>query len=149
MLFRSDKVEAAPAPAPLSKEGAAEVTPIASINAPVSIASGMPSFTVLKGIAAPLSIPNVDTDMLIPKQFLKTLKRTGLGSALFWSRRYLPGGEENPDFVLNQEPFRNSKILVSVGENFGCGSSREHAPWALNDFGIRCMIAPSFGAIFL
>jgi 3-isopropylmalate dehydratase len=107
------------------------------------------SFTVLKGICAPLSIPNVDTDLLIPKQFLKTLKRTGLGSALFWSRRYHPDGSENADFVLNQEPFRNSKILVSTGENFGCGSSREHAPWALNDFGIRCIIAPSAGDIFL
>jgi len=147
--YLTDPAVAPPAPAPLSKAAASNVTPIESITTPPVVASGMPSFTILKGIAAPLSIPNVDTDLLIPKQFLKTLKRTGLGSALFWSRRYLPGGEENPDFVLNKEPFRQSKILVSTGENFGCGSSREHAPWALNDFGIRCMIAPSFGDIFL
>lgn len=147
--YLTDIPQAAPAPAPLSKAAALEVTPIEGVPANEPVVSGMPSFTILKGICAPLSIPNVDTDMLIPKQFLKTLKRTGLGSALFWSRRYHPDGSENQDFVLNQEPFRHSKILVSTGENFGCGSSREHAPWALNDFGIRCIIAPSAGDIFL
>ncbi|KAI8331167.1 3-isopropylmalate dehydratase [Chlamydoabsidia padenii] len=112
-------------------------------------ASGMPSFTTLKGIAAPLDIANVDTDMIIPKQFLKTIKRTGLGSALFYSLRFDPTtNAENPAFVLNQEPYRQSKILVCTGPNFGCGSSREHAPWAFNDFGIRCIIATSFADIF-
>jgi 3-isopropylmalate dehydratase len=138
---------AAPAP-PLSDAAAEEATAIADVPATPVAPSGMPKFTVLKGIAAPISIPNVDTDMLIPKQFLKTLKRTGLGSALFWGRRYVSEGVENPDFVLNQEPFRQSKIIVSTGANFGCGSSREHAPWALNDFGVRCIIAPSAGDIF-
>jgi len=109
---------------------------------------GVPKFTILRGIAAPLNKANVDTDAIIPKQFLKTIKRTGLGSALFYELRYNPDGTENPDFVLNQEPYRSSKILVVTGANFGCGSSREHAPWALNDFGIRCIIAPSFADIF-
>ncbi|ORX91681.1 putative alpha-isopropylmalate isomerase [Basidiobolus meristosporus CBS 931.73] len=112
-------------------------------------ASGMPKFTTLKGYAAPLDISNVDTDMIIPKQFLKTIKRTGLGSALFYALRYDPStGEENPSFVLNQEPYRQARILVCTGPNFGCGSSREHAPWAFNDFGIRCIIATSFADIF-
>ncbi|KAI8093201.1 3-isopropylmalate dehydratase [Halteromyces radiatus] len=112
-------------------------------------ASGMPTFTTLKGIAAPLDIANVDTDMIIPKQFLKTIKRTGLGSALFYALRFDPTTkEENPNFVLNKEPFRQAKILVCTGPNFGCGSSREHAPWAFNDFGIRCIIATSFADIF-
>jgi 3-isopropylmalate dehydratase len=112
-------------------------------------ASGMPSFTTLKGIAAPLDIANVDTDMIIPKQFLKTIKRTGLGSALFYALRFDPStNEENPSFVLNQDPYRQAKILVCTGPNFGCGSSREHAPWAFNDFGIRCIIATSFADIF-
>ncbi|KAK7734965.1 3-isopropylmalate dehydratase [Cytospora paraplurivora] len=110
-------------------------------------AGGLPKFTVLKGIAAPLERSNVDTDAIIPKQFLKTIKRTGLGSALFYEWRFNPDGKENPDFVLNQEPYRQAKILIA-GPNFGCGSSREHAPWALNDFGIRCVIAPSFADIF-
>src|ERR1700744_5823025 len=101
----------------------------------------------LKAVAAPMGIPNVDTDAIIPKQFLKTIKRAGLGKALFSERRYNENGEERPDFVLNQGPFRKAKILVA-GENFGCGSSREHAPWALLDFGIRCVIAPSFADIF-
>ncbi len=96
-----------------------------------------------------MSNANVDTDAIIPKQFLKTIKRSGLGSALFHGWRYNPStDEENPDFVLNQNPYRNSKILVCTGPNFGCGSSREHAPWALLDFGIRCVIAGSFGDIF-
>src|SRR5215470_15220481 len=107
----------------------------------------MEKFEKLKAVAAPMGIPNVDTDAIIPKQFLKTIKRAGLGKALFSERRYNDNGEERPDFVLNQGPFRKAKILVA-GENFGCGSSREHAPWALLDFGIRCVIAPSFADIF-
>ncbi|KAG1253403.1 hypothetical protein G6F68_011354 [Rhizopus microsporus] len=109
----------------------------------------MPPFTTLKGYAAPLDISNVDTDMIIPKQFLKTIKRTGLGSALFYALRFDPQtGQENPTFVLNQAPFRQARLLVCTGPNFGCGSSREHAPWAFNDFGIRCILAPSFADIF-
>ena len=107
----------------------------------------MDKFTTLTGVVAPLDMINVDTDMVIPKQFLKTIKRTGLGKSLFYEMRYLDDGSENPDFVLNKPPYRNAKILVT-GENFGCGSSREHAPWALLDFGIRCVIAPSFADIF-
>ena len=107
-----------------------------------------PKFTTLKGIAAPMEKANVDTDAIIPKQFLKTIKRTGLGSALFHPMRYEEDGSENPDFVLNQEPYRHTKILVVTGANFGCGSSREHAPWALLDFGIKCVIAPSYADIF-
>ncbi|KAI1481510.1 aconitase family-domain-containing protein [Daldinia eschscholtzii] len=109
---------------------------------------GLPKFTVHRGIAAPLDRPNVDTDAIIPKQFLKTIKRTGLGTALFYDSRFKEDGTPNPDFVLNQEPWTNAKVLVCTGPNFGCGSSREHAPWALNDFGIRCIIAPSFADIF-
>jgi 3-isopropylmalate/(R)-2-methylmalate dehydratase small subunit len=107
----------------------------------------MQKFTTLTGIAAPLPMINVDTDKIIPKQHLKTIARTGLGKALFDEMRYRQDGSENPDFVLNQSAYRNSKILVA-GENFGCGSSREHAPWALLDFGIRCVIASSFADIF-
>jgi 3-isopropylmalate/(R)-2-methylmalate dehydratase small subunit len=107
----------------------------------------MEQFNKLEGTAAPLPMINVDTDMIIPKQFLKTIKRTGLGSALFHEMRTNPDGSENPDFVLNKPAYKSAKILVS-GENFGCGSSREHAPWALLDFGIRCVIAPSFADIF-
>jgi 3-isopropylmalate/(R)-2-methylmalate dehydratase small subunit len=107
----------------------------------------MDKFTTLTGIAAPLPIINVDTDKIIPKQHLKTVERTGLGKALFEELRYRDDGSENPDFVLNQPAYRQSKILVT-GENFGCGSSREHAPWALMDFGIRCVIASSFADIF-
>ncbi|KAL1891400.1 3-isopropylmalate dehydratase [Sporothrix stenoceras] len=110
--------------------------------------AGLPTFTVHRGIAAVMERTNVDTDAIIPKQFLKTIKRTGLGKALFNDWRYLPNGEENPNFELNKEPYRNAKILVVTGPNFGCGSSREHAPWALNDFGIRSVIAPSFADIF-
>lgn len=115
---------------------------------PTKEAAGMPSFTELKGIAAPMDIENIDTDMLIPKQFLKTIKRTGLGSALFYELRTNPDGTPKSSFILNKEPYTNSKIIVCSGPNFGCGSSREHAPWALNDFGIRCVIAPSFADIF-
>ena len=107
----------------------------------------MDKFTTLEGVAAPLKIINVDTDMIIPKQYLKTIKRTGLGKGLFSEQRYKDDGSENPDFVLNQSAYRGAKILVA-GDNFGCGSSREHAPWALLDFGIRCVIAPSFADIF-
>tara|TARA_Y100000815_G_C13097744_1_gene408182 strand:+ start:59 stop:673 length:615 start_codon:yes stop_codon:yes gene_type:complete len=107
----------------------------------------MDKFTKLEGVAAPLPIVNVDTDMIIPKQYLKTIKRTGLGKGLFDEMRYNTDRSENPDFVLNKPAYRNAQILVA-GENFGCGSSREHAPWALLDFGIRCVIAPSFADIF-
>src|SRR6201995_5752480 len=107
----------------------------------------MEPFKQLTGVAAPLPMINVDTDMIIPKQFLKTIKRTGLGTALFHEMRTRPDGSENPDFVLNQPAYRHAQILVA-GENFGCGSSREHAPWALMDFGIKCVIASSFADIF-
>ncbi|KPH82684.1 MULTISPECIES: 3-isopropylmalate dehydratase small subunit [Bosea] len=107
----------------------------------------MQPFTTLTSTPAPLKVINVDTDMIIPKQFLKTIKRTGLGTALFAEMRYKEDGSENPDFVLNQPAYRKSEILVA-GDNFGCGSSREHAPWALLDFGIRCVISTSFADIF-
>ena len=107
----------------------------------------MQKFEVLTAVAAPLNIVNVDTDMIIPKQFLKTIKRTGLGKNLFDEMRYNQDGTEKPDFVLNKPAYRKAKILIA-GNNFGCGSSREHAPWALADFGIRCVIAPSFADIF-
>lgn len=110
--------------------------------------AGLPKFTVLRGIAAPMEKANIDTDAIIPKQFLKTIKRTGLGKALFYEMRFRADGSENPDFVLNREPYRAAKIIVCTGENFGCGSSREHAPWALNDFGVKTVIAPSFADIF-
>ena len=107
----------------------------------------MEPFKHLDGIAAPLNMINVDTDMIIPKQYLKTIQRTGLGKALFDEMRFNPDGSEKPDFVLNKPAYRKAVILVA-GDNFGCGSSREHAPWALLDFGIRCVIAPSFADIF-
>ena len=107
----------------------------------------MDKFTRLEGVAAPLKMINVDTDMIIPKNYLKTIKRTGLGKHLFDEMRYEPSGKEIPNFVLNRPAYRKASILVA-GENFGCGSSREHAPWALLDFGIRCVIAPSFADIF-
>ena len=107
----------------------------------------MEKFTVLEGVAAPLRVINVDTDAIIPKQYLKTIKRTGLGVGLFSEKRYRDDGSENPDFVLNKPAYRSAKILVA-GDNFGCGSSREHAPWALKDFGITCVISTSFGDIF-
>jgi 3-isopropylmalate/(R)-2-methylmalate dehydratase small subunit len=107
----------------------------------------MEKFDKLTGVAAPLPIINIDTDMIIPKQFLKTIKRTGLGSALFHEMRTNDDGSENPDFVLNQPAYKGAQILVA-GDNFGCGSSREHAPWALLDFGIRCVISTSFADIF-
>ena len=107
----------------------------------------MEKFKTLTGVAAPLPMINVDTDKIIPKQFLKTIKRSGLGKSLFFEMRFDDAGKERADFVLNKPAYRNAKVLVA-GENFGCGSSREHAPWALMDFGIRCVIAPSFGDIF-
>lgn len=107
----------------------------------------MQPFTTLTSTPAPLKVVNVDTDMIIPKQYLKTIKRTGLGTALFSEMRYNEDGSENPDFVLNQPAYRQAEILVA-GDNFGCGSSREHAPWALLDFGIRCVISTSFADIF-
>ncbi len=107
----------------------------------------MQKFTSLTGVAAPMPVINVDTDMIIPKDYLKTIKRTGLGKGLFADLRYGPDGAENPDFVLNKPAYRNAVILIA-GDNFGCGSSREHAPWALGDFGIRCVISTSFADIF-
>ena len=107
----------------------------------------MQKFTTITGIAAHLPMINVDTDMIIPKQYLKTIKRTGLGQGLFAEKRYRDDGSENPDFVLNKPAYRKARILVA-DDNFGCGSSREHAPWALMDFGIRCVISTSFGDIF-
>lgn len=107
----------------------------------------MDKFNTLTGVAAPLEIMNVDTDMIIPKQYLKTIERTGLGKGLFSEMRYREDGSENPDFVLNKPAYRKAQILVAE-DNFGCGSSREHAPWALLDFGIRCVISTSFADIF-
>ena len=107
----------------------------------------MEKFKIIKGIPANLPMMNVDTDMIIPKQFLKTIKRTGLGKSLFFEMRYKENGNKNEEFVLNKEPYNNSSILLA-GKNFGCGSSREHAPWALLDFGIKCVISPSFADIF-
>jgi 3-isopropylmalate/(R)-2-methylmalate dehydratase small subunit len=107
----------------------------------------MDKFTTLTGVAAPMPLVNIDTDMIIPKQFLKTIQRSGLGKNLFDEMRYTQDGAEIPDFVLNQPAYRRAQILVA-GDNFGCGSSREHAPWALLDFGIRCVISTSFADIF-
>mgnify|MGYP006100227197 FL=1 len=107
----------------------------------------MKKFNILKGIPASLSMINIDTDMIIPKQFLKTIKRTGLGKSLFFEMRYDENGKIIEKFILNQEPYNKSPILLT-GKNFGCGSSREHAPWALLDFGIKCIISPSFADIF-
>ena len=107
----------------------------------------MEKFEKITGIAAPMPLINIDTDMIIPKQFLKTIKRSGLGVNLFDEMRYDDNGDEIPDFVLNKPAYRSSEIIVA-GDNFGCGSSREHAPWAIKDFGIRCVIAPAFADIF-
>jgi len=107
----------------------------------------MQKFDELTGVAAPLNILNIDTDMIVPKQFLKTIKRSGLGANLFDEMRFTVDGDEVPDFILNREPYRNAEIIVA-GDNFGCGSSREHAPWALLDFGVRCVISTSFADIF-
>ena len=107
----------------------------------------MQKFDKLEGVAAPMDIINIDTDMIIPKQFLKTIKRSGLGKSLFFEMRYTNDGDENAEFILNKQAYRNAQILVA-GDNFGCGSSREHAPWALLDYGIRCVISTSFADIF-
>ena len=107
----------------------------------------MKKFNILKGIPASLPMMNIDTDMIIPKQFLKTIKRTGLGKSLFFEMRYDENGNKINEFILNKEPYSNSSIILT-GKNFGCGSSREHAPWALLDFGIKCIISPSFADIF-
>ncbi|KAL4241596.1 3-isopropylmalate dehydratase [Abortiporus biennis] len=142
--FLNDPVLPSPAP----QKPAAVASSTTSSLPPSEAPSTVEKFTIVKGIAAPLHIENVDTDMIIPKQFLKTLKRTGLANALFYTlRKDLRTGEDT-DFVLNREPYTQAKILVCDGANFGCGSSREHAPWSLNDFGIRCIIAPSFADIF-
>jgi len=113
----------------------------------LELGAKMEKFTSLTGVAAPLKITNVDTDMIIPKQYLKTIGRTGLGRGLFAELRYHPDGSENPDFALNKPAYRKATILVAE-DNFGCGSSREHAPWALLDFGIRCVVSTSFADIF-
>ena len=107
----------------------------------------MQAFTTLTGVAAPMPTVNIDTDQIIPKNYLKTIKRTGLGKGLFAEKRYNDDGSENPDFVLNKPAYRRAEVIVA-GDNFGCGSSREHAPWALLDFGIRCVISTSFADIF-
>jgi 3-isopropylmalate/(R)-2-methylmalate dehydratase small subunit len=120
---------------------------LSAVSETVREAAEMEKFTTLTGVAAPLPLINVDTDMIIPKQFLKTIRRSGLGVNLFDEMRYQDDGSENPDFVLNKPAYRSAQILVA-GDNFGCGSSREHAPWALQDFGIRAVIAPSFADIF-
>ncbi|KAG6832975.1 hypothetical protein H0H92_004859 [Tricholoma furcatifolium] len=138
-----DPPQASPAPQPPQQQSTTSTS-----LPPKESPSGVEKFTIVKGIAAPLHIENVDTDMIIPKQFLKTLKRTGLANALFYTLRKNPHTGEDTDFVLNRSPYDKAKILVVTGKNFGCGSSREHAPWSLNDFGIRCIIAPSFADIF-
>jgi len=135
-----------PSPKPIRP---AQITPASAAPATSTEASSKAlTFTTVKGIAAPLEIENVDTDMIIPKQFLHTIKRTGLANALFWTLRVDPYTGKKTDFVLNRAPYDQAKILVTIGQNFGCGSSREHAAWSLKDFGIQCVIAPSFGDIF-
>ncbi|KAI5125024.1 hypothetical protein M0805_007448 [Coniferiporia weirii] len=138
--FWTDPISALPEPQPASWVGT-------SIDTTVEANTGR-VFTVLKGVAARIDIENLDTDMIVPGRFLKTMKRAGLANALFYTLRKDPNTGEDTDFVLNRAPFDKAKIVVCAGENFGCGSSREHAPWALNDFGIRCIIAPSFAEIF-
>ncbi|KAF5393821.1 hypothetical protein D9757_000197 [Collybiopsis confluens] len=140
--FMDDPVLPSPDPTQTSAPSTATSLP------PAETPSSVEKFTVYKGLAAPLHIENVDTDMIIPKQFLKTLKRNGLAHALFYNFRFDQTTGAKTDFVLNREPYTKAKILVCTGENFGCGSSREHAPWSLRDFGIRCVIAPSFADIF-
>ncbi|KAF8309214.1 hypothetical protein DL93DRAFT_2217200 [Clavulina sp. PMI_390] len=150
--YLNDPVLPPPAPAGAVLGAAAaeaeSTKPLTAPTATPATKSSIPPFTTLTGIAAPLDMENVDTDMIIPKQFLKTLKRTGLGNALFHTLRVDPNTGAKTDFVLNRSPYDKASILVVTGANFGCGSSREHAPWSLNDFGIRCIIAPSFAEIF-
>ncbi|KAK9367286.1 aconitase family-domain-containing protein [Lipomyces kononenkoae] len=146
--YETDQSEIETVPAAAAAE-AAETSSTSAAAPAAGSATGIPKFTVLTGYAAPLERANVDTDAIIPKQFLKTIKRTGLSAGLFYADRFdAATGQEKPDFVLNQGVYRQAKIMVVAGPNFGCGSSREHAPWALADFGIRCVIAPSFGDIF-
>ena len=148
MSFDFSSIMGAPFPAhTIIRRAASLQGPLVAAGPSRYKAPAMQAFTQLSGVAAPLPMINVDTDMIIPKQFLKTIKRTGLGSALFHEMRTRPDGSENPDFVLNRPAYKQAKILIA-GANFGCGSSREHAPWALLDFGIRCVIAPSFADIF-
>ncbi|KAF8339217.1 aconitase [Cantharellus anzutake] len=144
--YLTDEVLPPPKPVPLS-DSPANSTETDSVSV-AATSSAVPPFTIVKGVSAPLDIANVDTDMIIPKQFLKTLKRTGLGDALFHTLRKDPKTGEATEFVLNRSPYDKAVILVCTGPNFGCGSSREHAPWSLNDFGIRAVIAPSFAEIF-
>ncbi|KAF8332866.1 aconitase family-domain-containing protein [Cantharellus anzutake] len=152
--YLTDEVLPPPKPVPLSDSPSAAASAARANSTEtdsVSVAatsSAVPPFTIVKGVSAPLDIANVDTDMIIPKQFLKTLKRTGLGDALFHTLRKDPKTGEATEFVLNRSPYDKAVILVCTGPNFGCGSSREHAPWSLNDFGIRAVIAPSFAEIF-
>jgi len=137
------------APAPPTNPTEIDADNQSPVKVAAAASAGLPPFTVVRGIAAPFWEANIDTDKIIPKQFLKTLLRTGLGSALFWPARYnVETNEPLPDHVLNKAPWNKSTLLVCKGDNFGCGSSREHAPWALLDFGIRCIMAPSFGDIF-
>ncbi|KAI0291732.1 aconitase [Russula brevipes] len=143
--FLTDPVLPPPEP---EKPTVSETSSTAKDLPPAEAPSSVAKFTIVSGIAAPLHIENVDTDMIIPKQFLKTLKRSGLANALFYTLRKDPHTGNDTDFVLNRTPYNQAKILVCTGKNFGCGSSREHAPWSLNDFGIRCIIAPSFADIF-
>ncbi|KAH9981860.1 aconitase [Russula compacta] len=143
--FLTDPVLPPPEP---EKPAPSEASSIPKNLPPAETPSSVSKFTIVSGIAAPLHIENVDTDMIIPKQFLKTLKRSGLSNALFYTLRKDPHTGEDTDFVLNRAPYNRARILVCTGKNFGCGSSREHAPWSLNDFGIRCIIAPSFADIF-
>ncbi|KAI8805579.1 3-isopropylmalate dehydratase [Cladochytrium replicatum] len=146
--FLAKEIPVPPAYTRAAKTSTAAAAPTTKAAA-APAASGIPKFTILKGTAAPLDMQNVDTDMIIPKQFLKTIQRTGLGKALFHPIRYIPGtdDQEDPTFILNTPAARHASIMVA-NDNFGCGSSREHAPWALSDFGIRCVIAPSFADIF-
>jgi len=146
--YLTDETLPPPKPMPLSDSPSVAAVASSTEAGPAAAPSTIPPFTIVKGITTPLDIANVDTDMIIPKQFLKTLKRTGLGEALFYTLRIDPKTGERTDFILNQPPYDQSTILVCTGDNFGCGSSREHAPWSLNDFGIRAVIAPSFAEIF-
>ncbi|EDO17120.1 hypothetical protein Kpol_1025p41 [Vanderwaltozyma polyspora DSM 70294] len=151
-VYKHEKEPVQPTDAPEEvAEDEIDDIPISTTTKSDPAPSGMKPFTVLEGIAAPLDKQNVDTDAIIPKQFLKTIKRTGLKSGLFYEWRFAKddeGNDQETDFVLNVAPYRKAEILVVTGDNFGCGSSREHAPWALKDFGIQCIIAPSFGDIF-
>ena len=150
-VVAEDADAATPAPATTSQPAEAADDGVAQSAAAPKAASvgGMPKFEVLRGVAAPLERANVDTDLIIPARFLKTIKRTGLGVSLFAALRYDADGKEKPEFVLNKDPYRKSNILIVSGGNFGCGSSREHAPWALLDFGIRCVVASSFADMYV